>query len=262
MLCTSGKGKSFVARIALHYFPGNSSLHHWDARCKFFGLLVITATLLQPRIAWLVFDSALLTGLLILSRLPLRQFFRDFRTWAIFLFVLFLFQAFFTPGPRAFGFRWLPVSQEGLRLGGITCWRLGLILSFSILFTAITRPRELQDALIWLLRRIPFLPERRIGLMVSLTLRFFSIILDQADEVRLAHKARLGDQNKNPFRSAKSLALPLLRHSFSKAGEVTLALVARGYRDDLPLQIPKLPMSHLIPLFLLLGSFFALWRLH
>ena len=251
-----------MARIAFHYFPGNSSLHHWDARCKFFGLLMITATLLQSRVTWLIFDSTLLMGLLILSRLPLRQFFRDFRIWAIFLFALFLFQAFFTPGSRLPAFPWLPASQDGLRLGSLTCWRLGLILSFSILFTAMTRPRELQDALIWLLKPIPFLPERRVGLMVSLTLRFFSIILDQAEEVRLAHKARLGDQNKNPFRRAKFLALPLLRHSFSRAEEITLSLVARGYRDDLPLQIPKLPISHLIPLFLLLGSFIVTWRFH
>jgi energy-coupling factor transporter transmembrane protein EcfT len=223
---------------------------------------MITATLLQSRVIWLIFDSTLLMGLLILSRLPLRQFFRDFRIWAIFLFALFLFQAFFTPGSRLPAFPWLPVSQDGLRLGSLTCWRLGLILSFSILFTAITRPRELQDALIWLLKPIPFLPERRVGLMVSLTLRFFSIILDQADEVRLAHKARLGNQNKNPFRRAKFLALPLLRHSFARAEEVTLALAARGYRDDLSLQLPKLPFSHLIPLFFLLVSFIVIWRLH
>jgi energy-coupling factor transporter transmembrane protein EcfT len=223
---------------------------------------MITPTFLQSTTAWLVFDSALLMGLLILSRLPLGQLFRDFRIWAIFLFALFLFQAFFTPGPRASAFLWLPASQDGLYLGGLTCWRLGLILSFSILFTAVTRPRQLQEALIWLLRPIPFLPKRRVGLMVSLTLRFFSIILDQADEVHLAHKARLGDQNKNPFRRAKFLALPLLRHSFSRAEEVTLALVARGYRDDLPLQLPKLPISHLIPLFLLLSSFIVIWRLH
>jgi energy-coupling factor transporter transmembrane protein EcfT len=223
---------------------------------------MITATLLQSRISWLVFDSALLTGLLILSRLPLRQFFRDFWIWAIFLFGLFLFQAFFTPGPRVSAFPWLPVSQDGFRLGSLTCWRLGLILGFSVLFTAITRPRELQNALIWLLRPVPFLPERRVGLMVSLTLRFFSIILDQVDEVRLAHKARLGDRSKNPFRRAKFLALPLLRHSFSRAEEVTLALLARGYRDDPSIQLPKLPISHLIPLSFLLVSLVVMWLLH
>jgi biotin transport system permease protein len=251
-----------MARIALHYFPGNSLLHRWDARCKFFGLLMITATLLQSKITWLIFDSTLLMGLLILLRLPLRQFFRDFRIWAIFLFALFLFQAFLTPGPRVSAFRWLPVSQDGLCFGSLTCWRLGLILSFSILFTAITRPRELQDALIWLLKPIPFLPERRIGLMVSLTLRFFTIILDQAEEVDLAHKARLGDRNKNPFRRAKFLALPLLRRSFSRAEDVTLALAARGFRDDLPLRLPKLPYSQLIPLLCIPGFSAVIWWFH
>jgi energy-coupling factor transporter transmembrane protein EcfT len=240
-------------RIALHYFPGNSPLHRWDARCKFFGLLTITATLLQSKIPWLIVDSGILFGVLILSQLPLRQFLRDVRTWAIFLLILFLFQAFFAPGPRLSAFPWLPVSIDGLRVGSLTCWRIGLILGYAILFTAVTRPRELRDTLIWLLKPIPFLPERRIGLMVSLTLRFFSLILDQAEEVRLAHKARLGDENKNPFRKAKFLALPLLRRSFSRAEDVTIALATRGFRDDLPLQLPKMPFSHLIPLLTFIG---------
>jgi energy-coupling factor transporter transmembrane protein EcfT len=240
-------------RIALHYFPGNSPLHRWDARCKFFGLLTITATLLQSKIPWLIVDSGILFGVLILSQLPLRQFLRDVRTWAIFLLILFLFQAFFAPGPRLSAFPWLPVSIDGLRVGSLTCWRIGLILGYAILFTAVTRPRELRDTLIWLLKPIPFLPERRIGLMVSLTLRFFSLILDQAEEVRLAHKARLGDENKNPFRKAKFLALPLLRRSFSRAEDVTIALATRGFRDDLPLHLPKMPFSHLIPLLAFIG---------
>jgi len=250
-----------MARIALHYFPGNSPLHRWDARCKFLGLVMITVTLLQSRIAWLTFDSILIFGLLILSRLPLRQFLRDFWLWMVFLFALFLFQAFFTPGlPFAF-LPWLPVSRDGVRLGGLSCWRLVLILGYAVLFTAITRPREVQDALIWFLKPFPFFHGRRIGLMVSLTIRFFSIILDQAEEVHLAHKARLGDLKKNPVRKAKFLALPLLRRSFSSAEDVTLALAARGFRDDLPLQLPKLLFSHLVPLFFLLASLAAIAQL-
>ena len=216
---------------------------------------MITATLIQIRISWFIFDSLLLVGLFFLSRLPLKNILRDLSSWMILLFILFLFQSLFTPGLRLHSFPWLPVSKEGLFLGGLTCWRLGLILGYAVLFTAVTRPRELQDALIWLLKPIPFLPERRIGLMVSLTLRFFSRTLDQAEEVRLAHRARLGDRNKNPFRKAKFLALPILRHSILQAEDVTLALAARGYREDIPIQLPKLPTSHLIPLLFLLGFF-------
>jgi len=248
-----------MARIALHYFPGNSLLHRWDARCKFFGLLMITATLLQSKTSWLTFDSILLIGLLILSKLPIGQFFRDFKTWAIFLFVLFLFQAFFTPGLRVSLFPWLPVSLEGIYLGSFTCWRLGLILGYAVLFTAVTRPRELQDTLVWLLKPVPFIPERRIGLMVSLTLRFFSRTLDQVEEVRLAHQARLGDQNKNPIRKAKFLALPILRRSIFEVEDVTFALAARGYREDLPIHLSKIPIYHLMPLFLMAGVLLMFW---
>ncbi len=245
-------------RIALHYVPGNSPLHRWDARCKFPGLLMVTATLLQTKMAWLLLDSGLLLGLLALSRLPLRQFLRDFWTWAIFLFVLFLVQAVFSPGSRLSAAPWIPVSREGLRMGGFMCWRLRLILCYAVLFTAVTRPRELQNALVWLLKPVPFIPGRHVGLMVSLTLRFFSVILDQVEEVRLANRIRFGDRQKNPLRRAKSLALPVLRRSLFRAEDVTLALAARGYRDDIPLMLPRMNRSHVIPLLAFLTVAFLL----
>jgi len=246
-------------RIVLHYFPGKSPLHRWDARCKFLGLLIVTATLLQTKISWFILHSAILLSLFILSRLPLKQFLRDFWTWALLLFVLFLFQSFLTPGQRISALPWLPVSEQGIFQGSLTLWRLGLILSYAVLFTAITRPRELRDAVIWFLKPIPYLPQRRIGLMFSLTLRFFSIILDQAEEVQLAHKARLCELNKNPLRKARFLALPILRRSLLQAEEVTLALAARGYRDDIPIRLPKMAISHLIPLLIFLGFIIVLW---
>ena len=245
-------------RVVLHYFPGNSSLHRWDARCKFLGLLMITATLIQFKMEWFILDSALFLGLLILSRLPLKSFLRDLWGWMIFLLVLFLFQVFFTPGTPLADLPWVPISREGLRLGGLTFFRWLLLLCYSILFTAVTRPRELQDALTWMLKPIPFIPERRVGLMVSLVLRFFSLILDQAEEVRAAIKSRLGDHQRNPLRRAKFLALPILRRSLSRAEEVTLALAARGYRDDIPLQIPPLPLLQMLPVFCLLALFLVM----
>jgi energy-coupling factor transporter transmembrane protein EcfT len=135
------------------------------------------------------------------------------------------------------------------------------MLGYAVLFTAVTRPRELRDALIWLFKPLPFLPGRRIGLMVSLTLRFFTRILDHAEEVRLAHHARLGDRNKNPIRKAKFLTLPILRHSISEVEEVTYALAARGYREDLPIHLSKIPFSHLVPVFILPGLLTATWFL-
>lgn len=246
-------------RLALHYFPGSSILHRWDARCKLIGLLMVTTTLLRTTWTLLVLNSVFLLCLLLLSRLPVRSFLLDLKHWFLFLVVLFVFQVFFSDASGTRILPGVPISGEGLRLGALNCWRIGIILGYSVLFTAITRPREIQDSLMWFLRPLPFIPARRIGFMVSLTLRFFSTILDQTEEVWLAHKARLGDQGRNPLRRIKSLGLPVIRRSFNRVEEVTLALVARGYREDLPLQLPGLKICHVIPLLIPLSFIIAFW---
>jgi biotin transport system permease protein len=249
-----------MARLAFHYFHGDSILHRWDGRCKFFGLILVTATLIQPSILWFSLDSILLFILYPLSRLPFRLFLKDFRFWVIFLLALFIFNILLTPGTRFPLFLWLPVSREGLLQGGLTSWRLGLMIVYAVLFTTVTRPRDLCEALVWILKPVPFLPERRIGLMVSLALRFFSRITDQAEEVKAAHLARLGDRNINPLRKVKFLALPILRNSILRVEEVTYALVARGYQETRPSRLSKIPFLHLLPVLVMSGVLLAsLW---
>jgi biotin transport system permease protein len=249
-----------MARITFHYLPGGSRLHRWDGRCKFFGLILVTTTLIHPSIYWFLADSILLSSLFYFSRLPFKPFYKDIRYWAIFLFILFLFQIFLAPGDRFSYFLWLPVSKEGLLQGVMTSWGMGLMIGYALLFTAVTRPRDLCEALVWMIKPIPFLPERRIGLMVSLTLKFFSRIMDQVEEVQIAHLSRLGDRGHNPIRKAKFLALPVLRRSLLEVEEITLALAARGYQDNLPSRLPPIPISHWIPVLIMSGVLFlSLW---
>ena len=240
-------------RIALHYVSVDSPLHRWDGRCKFLGLLLMMFSLIQANALSLALITTILAAAFVLSRLPLGRILRDVWFWVIFLLVIFLFQVFFTPGPNLFPSLPLPASQNGLRVAVSTCWRLALMFGFGILFTAVTRPRELQETVLWLLRPLPFLPARRVALMVSLTLRFFSSLLDQLDDIVVANRARLGNRRKNPLRRAKFLALPLLRGSLIRAEDVTLALFSRGFREDVPYPLSPVPLSHWVPLLGLLG---------
>jgi len=237
-----------MARIAFHYIPGNSFLHRWDARCKFLGFLILTATLIQIKISLFLFQSILLVSLFFLSKSPIQSLARDLRFWLLFLFLLFLFHSLFTPGKTLSFSPYLPLTKEGLFGGGLVCWRLGLILGYATLFTSVTRPRELRETIAWILKPIPSIPNRRIGLMVSMMWRFFYRFLDHKEEVELAYQARLGNLNRNPFRKIKSLVLPLLRKALFEVEEVTYALASRGYHDRVPLFLPKLPLSHWIPI--------------
>ena len=127
------------------------------------------------------------------------------------------------------------------------------MIGYALLFTAVTAPKDLGAALIWILKPVPFLPERRIGLMISLALRSFSRIMDQAEEIRIANLARLGDRDLNPIRKAKFLALPILRNSILGVEEVTYALIVRGYQENLPSRHSRIPLVELIPIFVLAG---------
>ncbi|WP_281793347.1 energy-coupling factor transporter transmembrane component T family protein [Desulforhabdus amnigena] len=241
-----------AGRLAFHYFPGRSLLHRWDARCKFLGLLVLTIGFLHMGTLALTLFSALFAVALTIGGLPWRALLKELTGWLFFLGIIFLLQAFFYPGSEPPLFSWLPLSSKGLHLAVLTCWRLLLILCYATVFTFVTRPKDLQDAIVWFLNPFPFVPARRIAFMMTLTLRFLPLILDQAEEVGMAGRSRLSNQRKNPILRAKYFVLPLFRRSLIRADELALALAARGYREDLPVHLPGIPKGHLMALFLLL----------
>lgn len=243
-----------AGRLAFHYFPGSSPIHRMDPRCKLPAVLAITAGLLHMNTPALAAVSLLLGAGVVISRIPLRPLLDDLKVWGIFLVIIFLAQALFEPGPRIDALPWLPASRNGIVSGALTCWRLVLIIGVATLFTMTTRPRDLQEAVTWALSPIPFIPARRVALMISLTVRFLPIILDQADEIRTANRARLGDRRRNPVVRAKALALPLLRRSLLRAGEITLALYARGYREDLPAHFKPVPKRDVAMAFLVVAA--------
>jgi len=172
----------------------------------------------------------------------------DLRAWSVFLIFIFLVQVLGSPDPERTFFPWLPVSRPGLSEAVLTCWRLALMLGYGVLFTLVTKPRDLQNALIWYLQPFPFLPAQRIALMVTLTVRLLPLIMDQMDDVALATRSRLGNQRKDLLRRAKFLVLPLFHRSLIRADELAVALAARGYREDRPVHLPRIPLLHWLAL--------------
>ncbi len=232
--------------IGFHYQAGSSILHGWDARCKFLAMPALTIGLFKMQFPGLALFTLVMAVGLWASRLPLKSFLRDLRTWLFLLSAIFLLQALFHPSRDYVWTASIPLTWTGLELASLTCWRLALVLGFATLFTFTTSPKELQDAIAWFLGPFPFIPARRVGLMVTLMLRFLPLIMDQANEVRMAMKSRLGTERKNPLRRIKWMVLPIFRKSLKRADEMALALSARGYREDLPVRLPPLPRKHLL----------------
>jgi len=232
-------------KLTLQYIPGDSFLHRLDTRCKLAALCACSMGVLHmPHAGMILFT--LLLPVLTLPLGPWRRMISEaLRSWSLLLACLFLVQAFsLEPGVRLLDA--LPVTRRSLETAAVSCWRLALLLGYATLFTLVTSPRKLEEALAQLLRWLPCIPARRIGMMVSLTLRFLPLLLQQAQEVRLAFRARLGEGRRNPLDRLRLLATPILRKSMVRADELSYALAARGYRDDRPISAEPVPRLHLM----------------
>lgn len=235
--------------MKLHYVPRNSALHHWECRCKLFAILIVSVSLIRMKTPWLALFSLLLAAAFAAARLPLRPLLRDFRHWLWLLLIVFGAHALFRqealsaaqPAPAV-------ISQAAILSAAVVCWRLALIILYGILFTSVTRPREMQDALASLLGLVPYLPARRVATMLSLTIRFFPLLLDQSEEIRTAMKSRCGSHWMKSFRGARHFTLALFRQSLLRCDEIACALAARGYREDLPIRLTRPRLPHLAAL--------------
>jgi energy-coupling factor transporter transmembrane protein EcfT len=238
-------------RLILHYLPGDSFFHRWDARGKLLCMLLASAAIMQNRVVVFTGFSILLPVAMGFAGISITRLRRELRAWFVFFLIIIGVYALTAPGSGWQPVSWLPLSVPGMLQGIWISWRLLLLLTCAVLFSSVTRPRELRDAVLWLLSPLPFLPRYRIAFMAGLTMRFVPLVLDELDEIREASKARLGDRRKNPWRRTKYVVLPLFRRVFLRSDDLAMALAARCYREDLPEQLSRLPLPHLIPAALL-----------
>jgi energy-coupling factor transporter transmembrane protein EcfT len=97
---------------------------------------------------------------------------------------------------------------------------------------ATTRSSEIRAAVAWFLRPFPFIPEKRVSIMMSLIMRFIPVIFDQAKVTVDAQRARGIENRKNPMYRLKKLALPLMRRTFERADKLANAMEARCYTEN------------------------------
>jgi energy-coupling factor transport system permease protein len=224
------------------YVALDSPIHRLDPRTKFVGTiaLMIAALSSQSFLALSIF-SAFLALTALLSRLPIRMVIANLRVFVWLFTFTFGLHAFLTPGTVLWTlpFTTWTISVEGLRMGSFFCFRLATVVVSAALMTLATSPMQLTNGL----ERL-FNPAKRIGLpvaelalMISITLRFIPVLVDEAERLRKAQVARGAEFGGNPLRRARSLLpllIPLFVSAFERADRLALAMESRGYQPGLP----------------------------
>lgn len=217
---------------AFGYFSGNSLLHSLDSRFKLLFIAVLSLVSLNLNFAALGIISILLLGFIIYSRLPLYAMFKELRYFFILLAFVFVARALSTGGDPLLDFKLFTVSHQGLSAGMLVCWRLALVVLLAFTMITTTRPSDIKAAVQWYLKPIPFIPEKKVAIMMGLILRFVPVIFDQAAETAEAQKARCVQNRKNPVYRLIKLGFPLLRRTFERADDLVAALEARGFSEN------------------------------
>lgn len=219
------------------YYPGNSRLHRLDPRSKLAGLfLVMTGFFVVDNYFLLAGLGVLIAAIIRLSGIPWAVFLGSLRPMVWLMAITLILPLIFTPGKALLTLGPVVVSQEGLNQGTYATLRVAIAIVVTSLLTFTTSPIALSDGLEALLapfRRLG-VPAHELAMMMTIALRFIPTLLEEAQKIISAQKARGArlDQG-NIFARTKAylpVLVPLLLSAFRRADQLALAMEARCYR--------------------------------
>lgn len=228
------------------YVPGQSPLHRFDARAKFFSfLLLIVAVILTHSSLEYVMITAIWIALIALSHCPLRPIFGSVQRMRWFFILVFLTNAFFFHADHPLWKWWaFTLSQEGIAQGFQVIYRVILILVLSNLLTLTTPPLAITGAIQTMLRPLKLirLPADDIAMILSVAIQFIPTLMEETDSIRkaqIARGARLDSKRLTErARAMLPLVIPIFVAAFRRADELAMAMEARGYRRG-SYQVPQ-----------------------
>ncbi len=237
------------------YIAGNSCIHRLQARTKLILMVWLVVLLfIANRHAWHLAPYIVVLALLLLavglSRVRLSYLFRRMRLLLLLIVLADIPALLFTPGDvtlATIGPAHLHIAGADVAIGPVVISSDGawFVAGFSSIFllvflaaqllTLTTSPVALAEGIALLLRPLRRwrLPSDELALMTLIALRFLPLLVDEADQLIKAQQARGADFRKGSLRHRSrtmlALIVPLLRGALRRAGELAVALEARGY---------------------------------
>jgi energy-coupling factor transport system permease protein len=219
------------------FSPRNSVLHRLDPRTKLaVGLLLMIVLFLVKTLPGLA--SLLLFTLLLyrIGKLDPVLALKSIRPFLWLFGLTLILHAFWTPGGQAWRVpgTGVLVSKTGLRQGFFYALRMADLMALAGLFTLTTSPMSFADALERLLspfRRVG-LPVHELAMMMSISIRFIPILIEETERIRQAQLSRGADFGGNLVRRIRGIVpvfVPLLVSSFHRANDLALAMDSRCY---------------------------------
>lgn len=219
------------------YYPTKSFVHKMDSRIKLLlTILYIVTIFLVKTYSGYIATFAVLVTTIIVARIPIKTVLKSVKAVIFLIIFTVILNVFFYKGEEVLCSWWIFVIHKGaidfaLRMA----LRLLFLVMGTSLLTFTTSPVELTDgleSLMYPLKIIKF-PVHDVAVIMSITLRFIPILMEEADKIIMAQSSRGADfGGKNIFKKAKAMLpilIPLFISAFRRAEELSLAMDSRCY---------------------------------
>ena len=220
------------------YYQADSTIHKLDPRVKLFGtFMYIIGLFVAGNLLGYTISTMFLVAVIIMSKVPFKRMLKGLKSILFILLFSGTFTILFTEGAHMLA-QWgiFKISVEGIIKGIEMMYRLMLLLVGSSIMTLTTTPTDVADGLeksFAPLNRIK-VPVHEIAMMISIAFRFIPILMEEADKIMKAQKARGADfETGGLIKKAKAmipLLVPLLISAIKRAMDLANAMEARCYR--------------------------------
>jgi len=220
------------------YYPAKSFVHRLDPRMKIIAMILLIITLFMANnVPSCLFAMLAVLISVALAKIPLRMYFGSLKAiWFIVLLTSIL-NMFYIKGQVLFEIGPLSVTYEGIRQSCIIAFRLVSLIIVSSTLTFTATPTELTGAIESLLAPLKLfrVPVHDLAMLMTIALRFVPTLLEEADKIMSAQKARGADlESGGIFQRVKALIpilVPLLVSAFRRAYDLAMAMECRCYTD-------------------------------
>lgn len=220
------------------YFPGDSLIHRLDPRTKLLATIALIAIVFVAQgFAGFALVAAFVLACAASTGIHLKFLIRGLKPIFFIIIFTFILNLFFQTGGTVLVQFWIiRITSQGLRMASFMAVRLILLVVSSQLLTLTTSPIALTDGLETLFRPLQVIrfPAHEIAMMMSIALRFIPTLMDEADKIMKAQKARGANFETGSIvqraRAMVPLLVPLFVGAFRRAEELALAMDARCYR--------------------------------
>ncbi len=219
------------------YYPTNSIIHKLDPRTKILSTFLYIIFLFVANSIWGYLAAFVFLAVVVaLSKIPVSYVLRGLKAVVFIIILTVIINMLWTPGNVLWQWKFLRVTQEGLRLSVNMAFRLILLISGTSVMTLCTSTIALTDGMEALIKRVPFLKNvaHELSMMMSIALRFIPTLTEETDRIIKAQKSRGADfESGNIFARAKGLIpvlVPLFVSAFQRANELAMAMEARCYQ--------------------------------